>query len=35
MQLAAAIITGCDVLYTNDDQLKQFRELPVQTIAQQ
>lgn len=34
LQLAAAIIGGCDVFLTNDKQLKQFKELECITVEE-
>jgi len=34
LQLAAACITGCDLLLTNDKQLKQFREINCITVEE-
>ena len=32
LQIAAAIISGCDMFFTNDKQLRQERELPCMTM---
>lgn len=32
LQIAAAIISGCDMFFTNDRQLRQEKELPCMTI---
>lgn len=32
LQLAAAVISGCDIFLTNDKQLRQFKELKVMTM---
>lgn len=32
LQIAAAIISGCDMFFTNDKQLRQEKELPCMTI---
>ncbi len=32
LQLAAAVISGCDLFLTNDKQLRQFKELKVMTV---
>ena len=31
LQLATAVLSGCDLFYTNDRQLQQFREIEVRT----
>lgn len=32
LQIAAAIVSGCDMFFTNDKQLKQEKELPCITV---
>lgn len=32
LQIAAAIVSGCDMFFTNDKQLKQEKELPCMTM---
>lgn len=32
LQIAAAVISGCDMLFTNDRQLRQEKELPCMTM---
>lgn len=32
LQIAAAVISGCDMFFTNDKQLRQEKELPCMTI---
>lgn len=32
LQIAAAIVSGCDTFFTNDKQLRQEKELPCMTI---
>lgn len=32
LQIAAAIVSGCDVFFTNDKQLRQEKELPCMTM---
>ncbi|MCM1497373.1 MAG: PIN domain-containing protein [Clostridium sp.] len=34
LQLATACLTGCDVFLTNDNQLKQFKEIRCITVAE-
>lgn len=32
LQIATAVISGCDMFFTNDKQLRQEKELPCMTI---
>jgi hypothetical protein len=32
LQIATAVVSGCDMLFTNDKQLRQEKELPCMTM---
>lgn len=32
LQIAAAVVSGCDMFFTNDKQLRQEKELPCMTM---